>query len=245
MKVMLAGKQIYNKALDLIYPRRCPVCDDAVDEPGRLICRDCRDVFMQVGDTFCMKCGCPVTDETKGLCDACTAASHEYDRGRVLFFYDEPLKESIYRFKYGGRREYADYYAQCLAAAFGRQIRDWAPDALVPIPIHPDRMRKRGYNQAGELAVRLGDLLKLPVREDVLVRTGKTRFQKELKADERQNNLKKALKISSDDVKLKNVVLVDDIYTTGSTMDAAASSLRGAGVENIYYVVVGAGVKGY
>ena len=230
---------LLNRALDLIYPRRCPVCDEAVDIPGRLICTECEGTFIQISGPYCLKCGRPIQDDSRELCEGCRTHMHEFTRGRAAFVYDDGLKESIYRFKYGGRREYADYYAGRMDELLGTWIRSLRPDAFIPIPVHKSRLRERGYNQAGLLAEGLSKLTGIPTCNEVLIRSGKTAVQKDLGASERQNNLKKALKIGSDVVKLKNIVLIDDIYTTGSTMNAAASCLRIAGVENIYFAVLG------
>ncbi len=231
------------KVLDMVFPRRCPVCDDAVSEVGSLICAGCADDFTFIDEPYCIKCGRPVADDSLCYCPECdrNGSSYDYVRGRAVYEYDEVLKDSIYRFKYGGRREYAEYYAKVMADRLGKLIKSWEPEALIPVPVHKSRMRKRGYNQASLLADALGKLLDIPV-EDILERTEKTKLQKGLTADERQNNLKKALKIRSNDVKLKKVVLVDDIYTTGSTINAAASCLRNAGVSYVYYAAVGAAV---
>ena len=230
---------LYERALDLIFPRRCPVCDEAVDVPGALICSDCKGMFAKISEPYCLKCGRPLSDDISGVCEKCAGHTHDFARGRAMFLYDEVLKESIYRFKYGGRREYADYYSIKMSESLGPWIRSLNPDALVPIPLHKSRLKERGYNQAGLLAQGLGKLTGIPVMNDLLIRSGRTAVQKGLGAAQRQNNLKKALKISCDVVKLKNIVLIDDIYTTGSTMNAAASCLRSAGVENVYFAVLG------
>lgn len=235
--------KLYERTLDMIFPRRCPVCDDAVDMPGRLICAECEDVFKEINEPYCLKCGRPLRDDPLPECSECTGKKQGFKRGRAVFEYDEELKESIYRFKYGGRREYADHYASCMERSLGDWIRSLKPDALVPIPLHKSRLRERGYNQAALLAEGLGHKLGIPVDEGVLIRDSKTAVQKGLGASERQNNLKKALKIGSDVVKLKNIVLIDDIYTTGSTMNSAAFCLQDAGVENVYFAVLGAANK--
>ena len=227
------------KLIDMIYPRRCPVCDDAVTRPGLYICEECADDFTPVADPYCMKCGSLLDDETVTICEDCMKRPHEFMSGRAAFVYDDILKESLYRYKYGGRAEYADYYAGEMAKRLGSYIRSCKADAIIPIPLHKSRLRKRGYNQAELLAERISACLDIPVRTDILKRTAKTTVQKSLGARQRQNNLKKAFKIESDVVKLKNILLVDDIYTTGSTIDAAAGCLKDAGALNVNYVVLG------
>ena len=227
------------KILDIIYPRRCPVCDDAVTGPGFYICEECEDAFTYVADPYCMKCGSPIRDSSRVMCSDCMRREHDFAGGRAAFIYDDVLKESVYRYKYGGRAEYAGYYAPAMAKRLEPFIRSCKAEALIPIPLHASRFRERGYNQAELLADGLSGILDIPVRRDILIRTVKTRVQKNLRAGQRQNNLKKAFKIASDDVKLKNTLLVDDIYTTGATIDAAAACLKEAGVENVYFVTLG------
>lgn len=120
-------------------------------------------------------------------------------------------------------------------------ILSWRPDALVPVPLHPERERKRGYNQAALLAQALGKRLNIPVLSDWLVRVKNTKPQKELEGTARQNNLKKAFKIVQDDVKLNTIVIIDDIYTTGSTIDAAALECRAAGVRRVFFITLAIG----
>ena len=164
-------------------------------------------------------------------------------QGRALYEY-ESVALSIYRFKYGGRREYADFFGEQMAEYLGNFIRSVEPDALIPIPLHRRRKAVRGYNQAELLARALGKRLGIPVYADFMVREKNTAPLKYENPEERQNNLKKAFNILQNDVKLKRVMIVDDIYTTGSTMDEAARVLKGVGVQEIYFVTLacGAGV---
>lgn len=154
------------------------------------------------------------------------------------------MKQSIYRFKDGGRKEYGTFYAGEGIRLYGNWIRNRGVEAVIPIPIHRNRRKKRGYNQTEILAKEMGRLLELPVDTGILVRTKDTTPQKKLDSRERKNNLKKALKIGTDSVQWKKVLIVDDIYTTGSTVDAAAFVLKEAGVEEIYVLSVAIG-KGY
>ena len=146
------------------------------------------------------------------------------------------MRASIARFKYRGRREYADFYAEELVKRCGELLLSWQPDALVPVPLHKSRMRKRGFNQAELTARKVGKALGIPVEKRLLLRTKKTSPQKELNDVQRRANLKNAFQVSQNDVRLKRVVLVDDIYTTGSTIDAAAAVLLEHGVEGVYFL---------
>jgi ComF family protein len=148
------------------------------------------------------------------------------------------MRMSIYRFKYLGRSEYAKFYASDICDRLGKEIDRMDADALIPIPIHSSRQRERGYNQAVELSRELSKLTGIPTCADIVKRVKKTIPQKELNPQERQNNLKKAFNISSDVVKLNKTIIIDDIYTTGSTIDAVAKELKTHGVKEVYFITL-------
>lgn len=187
-----------------------------------------------------MKCGKELGNEETEYCSDCMRHRHLFDRGRAVFSY-KSMSDSIYRFKYKGRREYAAYYAECMAQRLGGWIMQRRPEALVPVPVHASKRHIRGYNQAEVLARELGSVLHIPVEANLVKRVRKTSPMKDLSVSERQNNLKKAFKITQNDVKLSTIIIVDDIYTTGSTLDAMSYELRRAGVERIYFVTLAIG----
>lgn len=232
--------RILRKMTDYVYPARCPVCHDVISYKGRLCCPECENVFELIREPYCMKCGKPLGEE-KELCSECSKIVHSFDRGRAVFVYEKHIKISIYLFKYGGRAEYGRYYS----VKMGEYLRDWIlqikPDAIIPIPLHKKRYRQRGYNQAALIAKGLGKATGIAVYDNYLVRKNKTRVQKKLSHSERQNNLKNAFIIGSNDVKLDTVILVDDIFTTGATMDQAAFVLKENGVKKVYYAVLSIG----
>lgn len=230
----------YGMFLDLLYPRRCPVCDKAVKPFGNLICEECKKKIKYVKAPYCQKCGKELKDKRAVFCHDCAHKEHMYDRGMALFAYPS-VADSIYRFKYRGRQEYGAYYGERMASILGDRILSLKPDALVPVPIHSSKKKIRGYNQAEVLAKEVGRRLNIPVETKLIRRIRKTVPMKDLSAQERQNNLKKALKICRNDVKLNTIIIVDDIYTTGSTIDAMAKELRKAGVRYIYFVTLAIG----
>lgn len=232
-------EKIREGGLDLVFPARCPVCDEAAPFP-ELICPACRNAFVAVSGARCQKCGKHVEDEREEYCRGCRIIMHQFDRGMGLFTY-ESVAKSMYRFKYAGRREYARYYGEEIVRRLGRFIRVWKPDALVPVPVHYTRKRERGYNQAEVLAKVIGGKMGIPVEGRLIRRVRKTLPQKLLGDRERQNNLKRAFKIDRNDVKLKTVIIIDDIYTTGSTVDACAAALKCAGVKKVYFITAAIG----
>jgi len=156
----------------------------------------------------------------------------------------QSVAASIYRMKYGGRREYAEFFGEEMGNYLKNFIAQVNPDGIIPIPLHKRRLNKRGFNQAALLANALGAYLGIPVYDRILRRTKNTAPLKLQNPSERQNNLKKAFIMLENDVKLKTILLVDDIYTTGSTIDEVTRVLKQGGVEHVYFVTLacGAGV---
>ena len=229
--------------LDLIFPRRCPVCDRPVKPYGALICRECASVPSPVGDNACCKCGKPVEPEEE-YCSDCRQKKHMYYRGAACFRY-RSVSGSLYRFKYEGRREYADYYGEEMARTFESFVRlagsGHEPQILVPVPCSADRMRKRGYNQAAVLADKLSEKVHIPVCAGALERSRETQAMRTMSASERQKNLKKAFHAYGNSVRLKSIMLIDDIYTTGATVDACAGALLEAGAKEVSFLTLAIG----
>lgn len=232
-------KKIAGDLIRVVYPLRCPVCDGIVAQSGERVCTGCLGGLKLLTPPWCMKCGKKV-EEGEEYCADCRVREHMYDRGRALYEYSSAA-QSIYRFKYGGRREYAGFYGEQMAEYLGGFIRGINPDALVPIPLHRRRKAHRGYNQAELLALALGERMNIPVYPRLLTRVRDTVPQKKLNPGERQNNLKKAFNISGNDVKSKVTVVIDDIYTTGTTIDEAARVLKEAGADKVYFIALACG----
>ncbi len=225
---------------ELLFPLRCAVCDDVTDNRDVGICRECAEKIVYIKSPFCLKCGKQLGEESREYCEDCIRKKHFYIQGTALYEYGS-MADSLFRFKYAFRAEYARFYGRELWEKRGKWLMSLRADALVPVPVHPSRKRKRGYNQASLIARELSGLSGIPVNEELIVRTKRTRAQKELSERQRQNNLKKAFKILQNDVKLNTIVIIDDIYTTGSTIDAMAELLLQAGVCKIYYMVMAIG----
>ena len=194
-----------------------------------------------MGESYCMKCGKLLSGAAREYCDDCTHTGHSFDRGRSLYVYDDLTRASIAGFKYNGRKEYAEYYAADIVRHLGDFIECCRPDILIPVPISEKRRKKRGYNQSELIADRISDRTGIPVSSDAVIRIKDTRPMKELSREERVKNLKGAFKISPHVVKCRNVIIVDDIYTTGSTIDAVAAVLRKTGAGNIYFIALAEG----
>ena len=166
------------------------------------------------------------------------AHRHVYEYGAALLNYNDVAQNSMIQIKYHNKREYLDFYGAALAVRYEDTIRKMNVDAIVPVPIHPSRRRTRGFNQAEILAKIVGNRLGIPVRTDLLKRTRKTLPQKELSAGERLKNLSGAFRAEEMPPEIRRVLLIDDIYTTGSTIEACTRTLKTAGAEAVYFVVI-------
>ena len=228
-----------NLLLDFIFPRRCAVCDTILPWGQKEICDDCKRKIQYSTGPLCFKCGKPVKEEEE-YCYDCRHKEHYFKQGAALFPY-EYIRLSLYRFKYSGRMEYASFYGRQMAYRLEEKWRQWKPEALVPVPLHRRKKKKRGYNQAELIACELAGYWNIPVITNLVVRCKNTRPMKEIVGTDRQNNLKKAFKLGTNDVKLNTIIIIDDIYTTGSTIDAISKVCCEAGIANIYFLTVSIG----
>ncbi len=221
----------------LVFPPRCPICDEVVALWDDGVCLSCIRKIKYVDKPRCLKCGKHITDTEKEYCEDCSQNTHVFTQGRALYEYKEVAK-AIYRFKYGGRQEYAGVFGEEMAYYLGDYVRSLKPDGLVPVPMHPRKQRSRGYNQAVLLARSLGERLGIPVYENLVKRIRNTKPLKYLNPEERLNNLKKAFILTENGVKLNTIIIIDDIYTTGSTVDTLAGLFLEQGVQSVYFLTL-------
>ena len=235
--------------IDMLYPVRCPVCGDIVTPKGRRICIPCDEKLELIVEPRCKKCSKPIELEQKECCSDCERKNYHFDCGYSLWVYDSVMKKSISDFKYCYKKEHAKYYIEKLIEVYGNTITKLAPDAIVPVPIHKSKYRERGYNQAEILAKGISRELNIPVLSHLLIRNKKTLPQKQLSDKERLRNLQEAFAINeiiADEHlnRLNKILIVDDIYTTGSTIEACTNVLIKHGIEHVYFITLCIG-KGF
>ena len=236
----------FGDCISILFPHRCPLCDGVLPLYPRykapLPEKDKADVWTHpscyarlrgVSEPFCLCCGIPLARE-KALCRRCEAGGFTFKQNLPLWPYDDIVRESLSRFKYHGRQQYAVYYARAWYSQYRDYLSFIRPDALIPVPIHAGRLRTRGYNQAALLAAELEKLSGIPLRDDLLLRVKHTGAQKELGAEARLANMQNAFRLKKKAEGLKRVLLIDDIFTTGSTLESISRLLAGAGVAEIY-----------
>jgi ComF family protein len=235
--------------LDLIYPRRCPICSDIIIPKDMNICPNCKEQLNYIKEPRCKRCSKPLITLEQEYCYDCERKNYHFVRGYALWVYDANMQKSIAYYKYHNKREYAEFYIEGIIKGYKKQITDIGPDALIPVPLHKQKQNLRGYNQAEIIAKGIGKELSIPVLSNTLIRNKKTLPQKGLNDKERLKNLEKAFEYSDEErnkklMKLDKVILVDDIYTTGSTIEACSNILLQHNVKEVYFICICIG-KGF
>lgn len=224
-------------AADLLFPRRCPVCGGVAMPKGRLICPACLKQLSFVSSPACMKCGKEIGSRDQEYCTDCIRRKKSFTKGFALLNYDSRAAVSMAAVKYHNKREYLDFYARAAALRFGKQFRQAGIQVIVPVPVHASRLKTRGFNQAAVLAEKLSAELGIPW-EELLIRVKKTDPQKSLGSAERLKNLRGAFEAEQEAGKWERVLLVDDIYTTGSTAEICSRALLKTGVKQVFVFAV-------
>ncbi len=232
----------WQKFIDIIYPPECPVCQRILTEARDRqvkVHHSCYKKLKRVTEPMCKRCGKPVLSSQQEYCYDCSKGVVSYESGHSLWVYDACSSESVFHYKYSGRQSYADFYGNALVYFYGEWIRSLRVQQLIPVPLSQQKMKVRGFNQAGILAEKIGDKLQIPVNDSGLIRIHSTAPQKELGKLEREENLRNAFKAEGRYLRnIHRVLLIDDIYTTGSTVNYCARALKSAGVEKIWFLTL-------
>lgn len=224
--------------LEILYPSTCIFCGRICKEG---ICERCRAENPYIREPRCKRCGKPISSEEEEFCHDCIKQKFCYEQGRSLWLHKNSVKQSVYAFKYKNHRIYGRVYAREMAIEFGELIRLWGIDIIVPVPLHKKKVRKRGFNQAEIIARELGKRIGIPVETSAVIREKYTSPQKELGQSGRRRNLRGAFRARGRSVKGKNILIIDDIYTTGSTINCISEELRRNGCEKTYFLTISIG----
>lgn len=211
---------------DVVFPPVCANCRKL----GDLICASCYDQINWITRPLCACCGqtCPPTAVT---CPSCLAQPLPLTQIRAATHFAEPIPTIIHKMKYEGMFALANPLGQLLVDAWPH----WqtAVDLVVPIPLHPTRYKKRGYNQAALLAKQFTHQLGFEYAPNLLQRTRATQPQVGLHANERQSNMANAFQAAHQTITDRHILLIDDVCTTGATLTAAAEALLAAGAASV------------
>lgn len=239
MQVVIPWRSI----LDRILPTRCHGCGRYLrGDPNPCFCRDCWAGLPRFSGPACPRCGRPFASEAalsmspSHLCGDCRDRKPHFDRAVAAGPYAGTLAEAIHLFKYRGKTVLARPLGELLLEPFGRIGR---ADCLLPVPLHPARLREREYNQALLLCDRVGGRVGIPVVPDLLSRTRQTPPQIGLSRLDRRRNMRRAFIVNRPDrAEGRAVVLIDDVYTTGATVNECARTLKRAGAEVVSVLTV-------
>ena len=228
--IVKQAQSVAYAALDLLFPPRCVICRRV----GQELCASCVDDFRPVGDSICRSCGEPRA--VPGLCGRCAAHPPAYKGIRSAYRFDGGMRKAIHVLKYNHRRG----LAIPLAEAAAQRLPSPGPAAVIcPVPLYPARQAERGYNQARLLAVELArcwGLICLP--EEALRRIRPTNSQVGLDHDARQSNVRGAFSAEPSLVGGAIILLVDDVCTTGATMNSCAEALLAAAAVSVVGVTL-------
>lgn len=228
---------------DLFFPKFCLGCG----REGSFLCQDCRH-GLDIGEyNFCLCKNSPQTLPPRSIIGKCPKCYNKKLDGLyfALAYKEKPLtRKLIHQFKYQPYlKGLAPVFASVLVEHFIKTEKNtdiiWQNSVLIPVPLHRKKFNERGYNQSEELAKELAKILKIPVVSDALIKTKETKPQMTLKKEEREKNLENAFKIKNPELfQSKKIFLVDDVYTTGSTMQECAQILKTNGAKSVWGICI-------
>jgi ComF family protein len=223
----------------LFFPATCALCQNIVESVSSgVICQACWQKVRRFEGVVCARCGYGFPSRNielaVPLCGGCRRGFFLFDFARAYSQFEDPFKEIIHQFKYRSHRSLARPLSELLFSAYQSHWEDCSSDLIVPVPLHKSRERARGFNQAFELSKPLGKLAHIPVRSNLLLRVRPTKVQAGLSRRERRLNVTGAFELSRDGtVEDQAVLLVDDVFTTGATLNECAKILRRNGARRV------------
>lgn len=224
--------------LDLIFPSGiyCINCDAPIYNKPYGLCDTCREKITWIKGRTCGKCGKPLENwYFPDTCRDCLNEKHFFTKGFSCAVYDDSVKKIIIDLKYNGKGYYAKHIAEIMYQKLNEQ--NLQIDCIIPVPLHPKKQKERGYNQSYLLAKHLAHLSQTEINDRILIRNRYTQSQNKLSLINRQKNIKNAFTIINNGyICNKNILLVDDVYTTGNTVDACCKEMMRYGVKNIYII---------
>ena len=226
--------------LDILFPKFCINCG----KEGSYLCQDCASLIDITERQYCPFCNPPKIVSDGRTCSSCRKTKKLNGLYSATSYNNQIIKKLVYQFKYSYIKEISNPLSKLIISHFDNlnKTRDILDHVLIPIPLHKKRLKKRGFNQSEEIAKELSKSLGIPVYNNVLIKIKQTRDQTKLKREEREKNVKGAFVCENRKlIHNKKILLVDDIFTTGATMEQGAIALKSAGAKEVWGVVVARG----
>ena len=227
--ILNRSKRLLSASLDLLFPPRCAGCN----RPGTYWCQECIQDIATISGRLCVSCGLPI--KAGSLCISCQSAFSPFQI-RSYGWYREPLRRALLHLKYRPDRRLSNWFADRLAEIVERE--GWPRMTVISVPLSKNKYHRRGYNQVDLIASSLAYKLGLPYQPSTLCRVKDTQSQVGLSQQARRHNVRGAFVAVKKKLKGECILLVDDLYTTGSTLLACAQALMLADVEKIFAVTV-------
>lgn len=227
-----------DKVLDAIFPPKCALCTALLNAEERYICKKCYELKGLLLENFCRKCGKLVEPEDR-ICYDCSRNEQEFTQGHGLFPYAE-IKDVILKIKYERQKWRAVALSKLMAWLYEAEIRDWQIAAIAYVPQNRWSLGEKGYNPPEVMAKVLAKEWKLPLLKRGLGAHKKEKTQKRLSVTERKKNLKNIF-YANYKIEFQNILLVDDVYTTGATINACSRLLKENGAKKVYFLTWGIG----
>ena len=236
---------LLNKIFNIVFPGKCLLCNDSTGLNTENICSKCMDKIAFIKGSTCARCGIPfevsysLEDNLDYLWQRCRIFSPSFDMALSACRYDGVIKEIISAYKYQNKPYLGNDIISIMLRVVERGLVELSPELIIAVPLHVKRLRERGYDQAYILAEGIGRYLNIPVSCGNLTRIRYTVPQVNLSRDERIKNVKGAFSVKdTHELKGKRVFLIDDVFTTGATIEECVKIIRDAGAEKIYVVTV-------
>lgn len=234
--------------IDIIYPPRCALCQEFLwknraqnEHDPLLFCQSCFRGFSEIASPHCTLCSRPFASESEEdhLCEDCLRKRPFYDALGAPYIYEGDAMRAIHQFKYEGKTHLVDSLGPLLTSFAKRWLKKTDGYLAMPVPLHTKRLRERGFNQSLLLARYLSHVLRTELDFLSLRRIRYTLPQIGLKSDERRKNVRKAFELTDRRVvKGRNILLVDDVATTGSTLNECSRVLKRAGAQKVLCLVL-------
>jgi ComF family protein len=234
------------KFLRFLLPSQCHCCEKFLEEDRQGICPDCLSKIRWIEPPFCTLCGVPfASGEIKNHpCGACMTREKYFTMARALGYYEGPLREAIHRWKYEEKSYLTSFFGEKLAEGFHRYWDSRSFDLLIPVPLHLKRLRERGFNQALLLVKELSRRTRIPYSKRLLQKRIPTTPQVNLSGGEREKRVRGSFHVQRDEeIKGKSILLVDDVYTTGATVNECSKVLLMAEAERVDVLTLAHAIK--
>lgn len=227
-------KYLFSRILDILYPPhiKCIFCGNEIANQNEYdSCDDCLKTLPRITHNYCSRCGAQQAEDFVGVCLACKKTNYSFEYARSVFKYSDYVQKAILKLKFGSGKYLLSPLSKFMTDYLS--TLDWEYDYITFVPMHPKGLKKRKYNQSEELAKLISKKLNKPI-VDAFEKIRTTKNQAQLSASKRKTNLKDAFRLKIRNVKGKSFLIIDDVFTTGSTSNELSKLLKSHKASKVY-----------